>query len=92
MPNGDAIVEFDACVGEILGVLDRPRLSDDTLVIVTSDNRPVLDDGYRDFANERPGAHTPAGPFRAGKYSLFEGGTRMPFLVRWPGRVKPGGE
>jgi len=89
-PRGDVIVEFDACVGEILRALDRLKLADNTLVIVSSDNGPVLDDGYKDFANEKLGDHKPAGPFRAGKYSLFEGGTRMPFLVRWPGRVKPG--
>jgi arylsulfatase A-like enzyme len=89
-PRGDAIVEFDACVGEILEVLDRLGLADHTLVMLSSDNGPVLDDGYKDWANEKLGSHKPAGPFRAGKYSLFEGGTRMPFVVRWPGRVKPG--
>lgn len=88
--RGDAIVEFDACVGELLKALDRLGLADNTLVIITSDNGPVLDDGYKDFANEKLGDHKPAGPFRAGKYSLFEGGTRMPFAVRWAGRVKPG--
>ncbi len=88
--RGDAIVEFDACVGRILDTLDRFNLAENTLVILSSDNGPVLDDGYKDLANEKLGNHKPAGPFRAGKYSLFEGGTRMPFLVRWPGRVKPG--
>ena len=88
--RGDAIVEFDACVGEILNQLDKLKLAGNTLVILSSDNGPVLDDGYKDLANEKLGSHKPAGPFRAGKYSLFEGGTRMPFLVRWPGRVKPG--
>ncbi len=88
--RGDAIVEFDACVGEILRALDRLKLAETTLVILSSDNGPVLDDGYKDLANEKLGRHRPAGPFRAGKYSLFEGGTRMPFLVRWPGRVAPG--
>jgi len=88
--RGDAIVEFDACVGEILKRLDQLKLTENTLVILSSDNGPVLDDGYQDLANEKLGGHKPAGPFRAGKYSLFEGGTRMPFLVRWPGRVKPG--
>ena len=49
-----------------------------------------MDDGYRDDAVARLGSHTPSGPFRGGKYSHFEGGTRVPFIVRWPGRVKPG--
>ena len=88
--RGDALVQFDWCVGEILAALDRYHLATNTLVILTSDNGPVLDDGYKDQANEKIGNHKPAGPFRAGKYSQFEGGTRMPFLARWPGRIKPG--
>ncbi len=89
-PRGDAIVQFDWCVGELLAALDRLALADDTLVILTSDNGPVLNDGYQDDAVEKLGEHRPAGPFRGGKYSNFEGGTRVPFLVRWPARVKPG--
>ena len=89
-PRGDAIVQFDACVGELLGTLDRLKLADNTLVILTSDNGPVLDDGYKDGAVEKLGNHKPAGPFRGGKYSIFEGGTRMPFVIRWPARIKPG--
>jgi arylsulfatase A-like enzyme len=89
-PRGDAIVEFDWSVGEVLRALDEGGLADNTLVILTSDNGPVVDDGYRDEAAEKLGGHKPAGPFRGGKYSKFEGGTRVPFLVRWPGRVRPG--
>ena len=88
--RGDAIVQFDWCVGELLATLDRLGLTTNTLVILTSDNGPVLDDGYKDGAVEKLGNHKPAGPWRGGKYSAFEGGTRMPFIVRWPGRVKPG--
>ena len=89
-PRGDAIVEFDSCVGEVLAALDRLKLADDTLVILSSDNGPVLDDGYKDQAVERLGDHRPSGPLRGGKYSAFEGGTRVPLVVRWPARVKPG--
>jgi arylsulfatase A-like enzyme len=89
-PRGDAIVEFDACVGEIVKKLADLKLTEKTLVILSSDNGPVLDDGYQDFANEKLSGHKPAGPWRGGKYSLFEGGTRVPFIVSWPGRVKPG--
>ena len=89
-PRGDVIVEFDAAVGTILKKLDDLNLSDNTLVILSSDNGPVLDDGYKDGANEKVGNHKPSGPFRGGKYSQFEGGTRMPMIVRWPGMVKPG--
>ena len=50
----------------------------------------MLDDGYADDAVEKLGGHKPAGPLRGGKYSLYEGGTRVPFLARWPARIKPG--
>ncbi len=89
-PRGDAIVEFDWSVGEVLKTLDRLKLTDNTLVILSSDNGPVIDDGYQDEAAQKLGDHLPAGPLRAGKGTSFEGGTRVPFLVRWPARVKPG--
>jgi arylsulfatase A-like enzyme len=89
-PRGDAILQFDDDVGTVLDALERFGLANNTLVILTSDNGPVVDDGYKDDAVEKLGAHKPAGPWRGGKYSAFEGGTRVPFIVRWPGRVKPG--
>ncbi len=89
-PRGDVIAQLDWSVGEILGTLDRLGLANDTLVLFTSDNGPVVDDGYQDRAVEALGDHRPAGPLRGGKYSNFEAGTRVPFIVRWPARVKPG--
>ena len=89
-PRGDTIAQLDWSVGEVLATLDRLNLAKDTLVLFTSDNGPVIDDGYRDQAVEKLGDHKPAGPFRGGKYSTFEGGTRVPFVVRWPARVNPG--
>jgi arylsulfatase A-like enzyme len=89
-PRGDAIVEADWSVGRIIETLDRLSLTANTLVIFSSDNGPVVDDGYKDDAKEKLGSHKPWGPFRGGKYSLFEAGTRVPFIVRWPGHVKPG--
>ncbi len=89
-PRGDAIVQLDWCVGQILDKLDHLGISKNTMVIFSSDNGPVVDDGYQEEAVEKIGLHKPAGPFRGGKYSNFEGGTRVPFLVRWPARIKPG--
>ena len=89
-PRGDAITEADWSVGEVLRALDRLNLTRNTLVIFTSDNGPVVDDGYKDDAVAKLGSHKPAGPFRGGKYSNFEGGTRIPFIVRWPGHVSAG--
>jgi arylsulfatase A-like enzyme len=88
-PRGDAITQLDWSVGEILAALDRLGLARNTLVIFTSDNGPVIDDGYQDEAVAKLGDHKPAGVFRGGKYSNFEAGTRVPFVVRWPARVKP---
>jgi arylsulfatase A-like enzyme len=89
-PRGDAIVQFDWCVGEVLKTLDRLNLTDNTMLIFTSDNGPVVDDGYKDQAVEKLDGHKPAGPLRGGKYSAFDAGTRVPFIVRWPGKVKTG--
>jgi len=89
-PRGDVILQLDFCVGEILATLERLNLAENTLVIFTSDNGPVVDDGYKDQAVEKLGGHKPAGPLRGGKYSAFDAGTRVPFIVRWPARVKKG--
>jgi arylsulfatase A-like enzyme len=87
-PRGDAIAEFDWCVGRLMQALGSKGLVENTLVIVTSDNGPVVDDGYQDDAVKKLGDHKPAGPLRGGKYSHFEGGTRVPFIVSWPARIK----
>ena len=89
-PRGDVLLQFDWSVGEVLRTLDQLGLTNNTLVLLSSDNGAVIDDGYQDEAVEKLNGHTPSGPLRGGKYSAFEGGTRVPLLVRWPGRVKPG--
>jgi len=88
--RGDAIVQLDWCVGELMKALDRLELAKKTLVIFCSDNGPVLDDGYKDGAVEKNGKHRAAGPYAGGKYSVYEGGTRTPFITRWKGRIQPG--
>lgn len=89
-PRGDAILQFDYTVGAVLDALERKGIADNTLIILTSDNGPVVDDGYADLAVELLGDHRPWGDLRGGKYSNFEAGTRVPFIVSWPRKVKPG--
>lgn len=89
-PRGDVILEADWCVGEFLKTLDELGLAENTIIIFTSDNGPVLDDGYKDQAIEKLGNHKPAGPLRGGKYSSYDGGTHVAFMVRWSEHIKPG--
>lgn len=79
---GDVIMELDWSVGEILKTLDSEHLSENTLLIVTSDNGPWL--SYGDHAGS-------AGGFREGKLTTFEGGFRVPLFIRWPGKIEAGG-
>lgn len=88
--RGDAILQLDWTVGEIMKKLEQLGIARNTIIIFTSDNGPVLDDGYEDEAVSSLNGHTPWGPLRGGKYSLFEAGTRVPFIVSWPGKIKPG--
>jgi len=87
--RADSIVQFDWCVGELMKTLDRLDLAEKTLVVLCSDNGPVMDDGYQDDALEKLAGHRAGGPFSGGKYSVYEGGTRTPFITRWKGRIEP---
>ncbi|MDX9881387.1 MAG: arylsulfatase [Prolixibacteraceae bacterium] len=89
-PRGDAILQLDWCVGEIVETLEKLGLKENTLILFTSDNGPVVDDGYHDQSVELLNGHTPWGQLRGGKYSVFEAGTRIPFIVYWPSHVKQG--
>lgn len=89
-PRGDVIVEADWCIGELVKTLEEQGLLENTLILLSSDNGPVLNDGYYDDAVEKLGDHQPAGPLRGGKYSLFEAGTRVPFISYWKGKIEPG--
>jgi arylsulfatase A-like enzyme len=87
--RGDSIQELDDSVGKVIAALDRLKLSEKTLVIFTSDNGGVNDDGYEDFG---PAEHKMNGAFRGTKGTLYEGGHRVPFIARWPGKIKAGTE
>ena len=87
-PRGDAILEADWCVGELLANLEKRGMLENTIIIFSSDNGPVLDDGYYDDAIEKLGNHKPAGDLRGGKYSLFDAGTHVPFFVYWKSNIK----
>ncbi|MBW4329936.1 arylsulfatase [Stakelama sp. CBK3Z-3] len=91
-PRGDAIAEFDWVVGALVAKLDELGVLDDTMIILSSDNGPVLNDGYNDDAVQKVGEHRPSGPFRSGKYAIYDGGLMVPFIVRWPDAVPAGVE
>lgn len=90
--RGDALLEFDDSVGAILRSLEEQGILENTIVILTSDNGPVVDDGYQDEAVALLGNHKPWGPYRGGKYSAYEAGTRVPFIVYNPYARARGGE
>ncbi|GAA4328857.1 arylsulfatase [Flaviaesturariibacter amylovorans] len=89
-PRGDVLLQLDWTVGQIEEILKRNGLLENTLVIFTSDNGQVVDDGYKDEAVDRLGGHRPGGIYRGGKYSAFEAGTRVPFIVSWKGTIGSG--
>ena len=94
--RGDAMVQFDWATGEVLKALEANGLTENTIVIFTSDNGPVYDDGYEDgttvltSTEEVDNGHDASGIYRGGKYQIYEGGTRVPFIVRWPAQIEPG--
>ncbi|WP_282039065.1 sulfatase family protein [Saccharicrinis aurantiacus] len=88
-PRGDVILEADWVIGEFMKTLEEEGILENTLVVFSSDNGPVLNDGYNDDAVELLGNHKPTGPLKGGKYSLFEAGTRVPLMTYWKGTIKP---
>ncbi|MBP7143342.1 MAG: arylsulfatase [Opitutaceae bacterium] len=87
---GDMINELDWSVGEILSALNRRGLTDNTLVLFASDNGGVTD--YRDSKVAEIAGHRLNGPWFGQKTEVYEGGCRVPLLVRWPGRVRHGSQ
>ncbi len=88
-PRGDAIMEADWCIGELINTLREKGLLENTLILFSSDNGPVLNDGYKDMSPELVGDHKPAGGLRGGKYSLYDAGTHVPFFAYWKGKIEP---
>ncbi len=88
-PYADFVMQTDWAVGEVLGALDRHELTRETLVIFTSDNGCSPQAKFDELAAH---GHHPSGPLRGHKADIFEGGHRVPFIVRWPGRVSAGKE
>lgn len=94
--RGDSMVQFDWSTGEIMKALEENGLTENTIVIFSSDNGPVYDDGYVDGTTvvksegENDRGHDASGVYRGGKYQIYEGGTRVPFIIRWPGHIAPG--
>ncbi len=94
--RGDAMVALDWVVGEVMAELEKHRIADKTMIIFSSDNGPVYDDGYEDGTvvktskEEVDQGHDASGPYRGGKYQIYEGGSRVPFIIRWPAGIKPG--
>lgn len=78
-PRGDLVLLVDWCVGEVLKALDRLKIADNTLIIVTSDNGP----------RHGTEGHRSSGMLRGFKSHIWEGGHRIPFIARWPGRIRP---
>lgn len=88
-PRGDVILEADWAIGEFMNTLKEEGILENTLIVFSSDNGPVLNDGYYDDAVEKVGNHDPKGGLRGGKYSIFEAGTRVPFITYWKGKIQP---
>lgn len=87
--RGDAIVQMDWVTGQIMKKLKELELADNTIIVFSSDNGPVLDDGYADNAIVNNDNHKPGGDFKGGKYSAYEAGTRVPTIVYWLNKIKP---
>jgi arylsulfatase A len=84
-PYGDYVVETDDSVGQILGALKEAGLDDNTLVVFTADNGPE----YYAYGRDEKYGHWSSQPLRGLKRDIYEGGHRLPFLVKWPGVVPP---
>jgi arylsulfatase A-like enzyme len=85
--RGDVIHQLDWSVGQLMETLDQLQLADNTLILFTSDNGGAIKDTYDDGTNALHDRQPPNGKLRAAKGTLYEGGHRVPFLARWPGKI-----
>ena len=94
--RGDAMVQLDWSAGAVVAMLEEFGFAENTMVIFSSDNGPVYDDGYQDgtvvktSSQEVDQGHDGSGPYRGGKYQIYEGGTRVPFIIKWPKKISAG--
>lgn len=88
--RGDVIEQINWETGQIINTLYKTKLIDNTLIFFTSDNGPIFFDGYYDHSKQDANGHKPAGGLRGWKYLVYEGGTRVPLIVYWPGKVPVG--
>ena len=85
----DFILETDAVVGRILDTLETKKIAENTIVIFSADNGSSFEKGGKELQKK---GHDPSGPYRDGKFSVYEGGHRVPFIAKWPGKIKPGSQ
>ncbi|ANQ51646.1 arylsulfatase [Flammeovirga sp. MY04] len=93
--RGDNMVQLDWVVGEVMNTLKELKMEKNTIVIFSSDNGPVYEDGgYKDgcvdMLEEVDRGHDASGQYTGGKYRITEGGTRVPFIISWPNKINPG--
>lgn len=87
---GDVVQQFDYSVGEVVKALKNAGVYDNTIIIISSDNGPRIKEAYDDGATENMNGHDPYAGMRGLKYTIYEGGLRLPFVFSWPDKIRKG--
>ena len=87
---GDWVHELDESVGRVIAALEKKGVLDNTLILFSSDNGGVNTERDSPQSTAQKAGLKPVGPFKGGKHNVWEGGFRVPYLVRWPGHVPAG--